>query len=164
MKKIIALAAIAALSTVAQADGFYIGGDVGKSRVSDIEFKSTSYALFGGYKFTDNIAAEVGYRNLGKETYTLSGRTANVKLSAVQVSAVFSAAVSSEFSVFGRLGVNSIDIKATGPAGIAKGDETRALIGFGARYALSKEFGLRAEFQKPASDVQVFTFGADYRF
>jgi hypothetical protein len=164
MKKIIALAITAALSTAAQADGFYVGGDVGKSRISDIEFKGTSYALYGGYNFSDSIAAEVGYRNLGKETYTLSGRSATVKLSAFQVSAVFSAAVSKEFSVFGRLGVNTVDIKATGPAGVGKADETRALVGFGARYALSKEFGLRAEFQKPASDVKVFSFGADYRF
>ncbi|MDN3545096.1 outer membrane beta-barrel protein [Kinneretia asaccharophila] len=166
MKKIIALAAIAALSTVAQADGFYIGGDVGKSRISDegLKFKGTSYALFGGYNFSDNVAVELGYRNLGKDTITIRNVPFTLKGNALQVSAVLSAPLGSDFSVFGRLGVNRLEGKLTFPGGAEKETLTRALIGFGARYAISKEFGLRAEFQKAASDTQVFTFGADYRF
>lgn len=166
MKKIIALAAIAALSTVAQADGFYIGGDVGKSRISDdgLKFKGTSYALFGGYQFSDNIAAEVGYRNLGKDTITFRNVPMTLKGNALQVSAVLSAPLGSDFSVFGRLGVNRVEGKASSGNVRFKDSDTNALIGFGARYAISKEFGLRAEFQKPDSDTQVFTFGADYRF
>jgi OOP family OmpA-OmpF porin len=170
MKKIIALAAIAALSTVAQANGFYIGGDVGKSRLSDagISDKDTSYSIFGGYSYTDTVAFELGYRDLYNKSAKAAGVTGKGTVSAVQLSALLSAPINTDFSVYGRLGVNYIrskgKISSIGYSMNAKGSDTRALFGVGARYALSKEFGLRAEFQKPASNVKVLTFGADYRF
>ncbi|MFN5049888.1 outer membrane beta-barrel protein [Roseateles sp.] len=166
MKKIIALAAIAALSTVAQADGFYAGGDVGNARWKDdgATFKDTSFAVFGGYNFSDNVAVELGYRNLGKDTVRVLNVPVTVKANALQVSAVLSAPVSTDFAVFGRLGVNRIEVKNSFAGGNGKDNETKALIGFGARYAISKEFGLRAEFQKPASNIRVLSIGADYRF
>lgn len=166
MKKIIALAAIAALSTVAQADGFYVGGDVGKTSWKDDgeTLKDTSFAVFGGYAFNDTVSLELGYRNLGKDTVTIAKVPVTVKGNALQLSAVLSAPLSADFSVFGRLGVNRLEAKASSAGVSEKDNETKALIGFGARYAISKQFGLRAEFQKPASNIKVFSFGADYRF
>lgn len=162
MKKIIALAAIAALSTVAQADGFYVGGDVGQSRlkIEGLTFKGNTVSVFGGYNFSENVAVEVGYRDLGKDT--VDG--VRLKANGLQVSAILSAPVSTDFAVYGRLGVNRLEAKATGNGLSGKETDTKALIGFGARYAINKEFGLRAEFQKPASNVRVLSIGADYRF
>lgn len=170
MKKIIALAAIAALSTVAQADGFYIGGDVGKSRLSEavISDKDTSFSIFGGYSYTDTVAFELGYRDLYNKSVKAAGVTAKGTLNAVQLSALLSAPINTDFSVYGRLGVNYIrdkgNVSFSGYSMSGKGSHTRALFGFGARYAISKEFGLRAEFQKPASNIRVLSIGADYRF
>jgi len=66
--------------------------------------------------------------------------------------------------VYGRLGVNRIEAKATAGGNSAKDSTTKALFGIGLRYAVSKEFGLRAEFQKPESSTNVLTVGADIRF
>ncbi|WP_349741888.1 outer membrane beta-barrel protein [Roseateles cavernae] len=166
MKNIIALALVATLSTAAQAEGFYIGADVGQTRISEqgAKFKDTGLNLYGGYQFSENIAAEAGYRTLGKDTVSVFNVPVTVKGSALQLSAVLSAPLGTDFSVFGRVGVNRIEVKASAQGQRDKDSETKALFGFGARYAVSKQVGLRAEFQKPASDVKVFSAGIDFRF
>lgn len=171
MKKIIGLAIGAALSTTAQAEGFYIGADVGQARVKDQgeTFKDTGFNLYGGYLFNENVAIEGGYRTLGKDTISVKlpaqpAVDVTVKASALQLSAVLSAPLSKEFSVFGRVGVNRIEVKASALGESDKDSETKALVGFGARYAINKQIGLRAEFQKAASNVRIFSAGVDYRF
>ncbi|HEY9103307.1 outer membrane beta-barrel protein, partial [Chitinimonas sp.] len=74
MKKQFSLLAIAAvLAAPAFADNFYVGGDVGSSKIEadagngfDISKTDTTYSVFGGYQFHPNFAAEVAYRDLGK--------------------------------------------------------------------------------------------------
>jgi OmpA-OmpF porin, OOP family len=161
MKKIIALALAATLAAPAFANEFYIGGDVGQSRVdAGVTFKGTGVNVYGGYQLTPSIAFEAGYRSLGDDTKY------GIKLegSAVQASALYQLPLGSQVSVFGRLGVNRVELKASADGYSAKDDETKAFFGLGARYALNKQFGLRVEFQKPHSDVEIFSAGIDYRF
>jgi OmpA-OmpF porin, OOP family len=162
MKKIIALALAATLAAPAFASEFYIGGDVGQNRTDfgGVTFKGTGFNVYGGYQLTPSIAFEAGYRSLGDDTKY------DVKLegSAVQASALYQLPLSSQVSVFGRLGVNRVEVKASVYGYSGKDDETKAFFGLGARYALNKQFGLRVEFQKPHSDVEIFSAGIDYRF
>ncbi|QPF75549.1 porin family protein [Roseateles sp. DAIF2] len=162
MKKIIALAIVAALSTAAQAEGFYVGTDVGQTRfkAEDTTFKSNGVNLYGGYLLNDNVSFEAGWRSLGSDTQFGD----KLKGSALQASVLLSAPLSNSFSLFGRLGVSRVESKVTGPGLNEKDSETKGLVGFGARYAINKQIGLRAEFQKPHPDVKLISVGVDYRF
>ena len=163
MKNIIALALAATLAAPAfAASDFYIGGDVGQTRISEggLKFKSTGASIYGGYQLTSNIAIEAGYRNLGSDT--VAG--VKIKGSALQASALFLAPLSTDFSLFGRLGVNRVEAKASAAGQSFKDNETKAFFGFGGRYAVSKQVGLRVEFQQPEQDVKVFSAGIDFRF
>jgi OmpA-OmpF porin, OOP family len=161
MKKIVALALAATLAAPAFANEFYIGGDVGQNRtdLGGVTFKGTGVNVYGGYQLTPSIAFEAGYRSLGEDNkygFKLKG-------SAVQASALYQLSLGSQVSVFGRLGVSRVELEASG-LWSGKDDETKAFVGLGARYALNKQFGLRVEFQKPNSDVEIFSAGIDYRF
>src|SRR5258706_4187699 len=73
-----ALPAAAQMNTSA----FYVGGSVGQSKFKNsctglpagfsCDEKDTAWRILGGYQFTPNIAAEVGYHNFG-ETKASSG-------------------------------------------------------------------------------------------
>lgn len=176
MKKLMALAMAAAFAAPAFAGDFYVGGDIGRSKVKGgsesiggvtvtmADWKDTTYAIFGGYTLNDNFALELGYRSLGKNTVSVDSKTVDVKGSALQASVVASMPVGNDFSIYGRLGVNSVKVKATYAGNSETDSESKALIGFGARYAISKEAGVRAEFQKLASDVSTLTVGVDFKF
>lgn len=163
MKNIIALALVATLAAPAfAASDFYIGTDVGQTRIHEdgIKVKGTGVSVYGGYQLTPNVAFEAGYRNLGSDTV----QGVKIKGSAVQASALFLAPLSTDFSLFGRLGVNRVELKASAAGDSIKDSETKAFFGIGGRYALNQQVGLRVEFQKPHSDVKVFSAGIDFRF
>lgn len=166
MKKIIVLALAAACAAPVLAADFYVGADVGRNRFDDegMKLNKTGLSVFGGYIVSDNIAIEAGYRRLVNGTTTFGSTKVDIDAHALQLSGLFSLPVSSELSLFGRLGVNSIKVKASAGARKGSDSDTKALVGFGARYALTKEVGLRVEYQKPASDFSVISAGIDIRF
>lgn len=170
MKKLMALAMAAAFAAPAFAGDYYAGGDVGRNRFSQNgdSATKTGLALFGGYKVNSNVSLEAGYRSLVKETVTEGSDSLAVDLYALQFSGVFSAPVSNEFSVYGRLGVNSlrgsITLKSAGLTIEDSGNKTKALWGIGASYAFSKDVALRVEFQKPMKEIQVLSVGVKFDF
>lgn len=165
-KKMMALGIAALLSAPAFAGDFYAGADLGRTRINvdGTNFTATGGSIYGGYQLNSNIAFEAGYRGFGNSTETFSGVRVKVEGSALQASALYSVPLSNEFSLFGRLGLNRVEAKASSGGVSIKDHDTKGLFGLGARYAVSKEVGLRAEFQKPDSDVKIFTIGADFRF
>jgi len=170
MKKLMALAMAAAFAAPAFAGDFYAGADIGRNRFSQdgVSFNKTGLAVFGGYKMNDTISLEAGYRSLLKESASQGSVSASVDLYALQFSGVFSAPVSNEFSVFGRLGLNSlrgdVKIKDGNTTYSDSGNETKFLWGIGASYAFSKDVALRVEFQKPVKEIQVLSVGVKFNF
>ncbi|MGM9515013.1 outer membrane beta-barrel protein [Roseateles sp. DB2] len=170
MKKLMALAMAAAFTAPAFAGDFYAGGDVGRNRFSQngVSFNKTGLAVFGGYKLNDTVSLEAGYRSLLKETASQGSVSASVDLYALQFSGVFSAPVSNEFSVYGRLGLNSlrgdVKIKEGNVTYSDSSNETKFLWGIGASYAFTKDVALRVEFQKPVKEVQVLSVGVKFAF
>ncbi|STR45390.1 outer membrane beta-barrel protein [Iodobacter fluviatilis] len=158
------------------AEGFYIGADVGSSKVSSdfISGNDTTFGIHGGYKFSPYLAAEIGYRDHGKaeEKYSIYNLSVNAK--SVNASVIGSYPFTEAFSVYGRLGVASI--KATLEANTKNSytfysdekTETKAMFGIGAQYAFNKNFSLRTEYTQYAEieDVKLsaFTIGANYSF
>ncbi|TDP63229.1 outer membrane beta-barrel protein [Roseateles toxinivorans] len=166
MKKIIVLALAAACAAPVLAADFYVGADVGRNRFDDegLKLNKTGLSVFGGYVISNNIAIEAGYRRLVDGTATFGATKVDIDAHALQLSGVFSVPVATDLSLFGRLGINNIKIKASSNAARASDNETKALFGIGARYAVSPQVGLRVEYQKPASDFSVISAGVDIRF
>lgn len=170
MKKFAILAIAAAACLPAVASDFYAGGDISRNKYTadGAKLNRTSYAVYGGYSLNTTVAFEAGYRSLMNETYKAGANSIDLDAYALQLSAVFSLPVADQFSVYGRLGVNNlrskVKVNANGINATEKENETKALFGIGARYAVSQQVGLRVEFQKPASNVQVLSAGIDFRF
>lgn len=205
-KTIIALTLAAASTVAfAQNTGFYVGGGVGVSdtKFNSSDFSvgvatireskdrtDTAWKLFGGYDFNKNLAIEAGYTDLGNPKYKYAGVGILAGLSAqatADQTAWFVAAkgtlpISQQFNLFGKLGVTSNHLKVSmsaslpGFSGSASKTHTDALIGVGAEYLVTKNVGIRAEYEnygRFGGDVQnstgrtkadVWSISASFKF
>ena len=122
---------------------YYIGGDVGKTtqRVDGNSQKRTSdsYSIFGGYKFNENFAAEVGYSDLGKVDF--GGVTAKNKV--YSLDGIARAPLGAGFGVYGKVGLAYAQRDFN--TGLGDKDKTGLKLGVGVDYALTKNVSLRAE-------------------
>jgi len=160
LKKVaVALTLVAAFAS-AQAQSnhaFYAGADVGNTTVDGLDgADKLSYGIFGGYKFNDNVAAELNVRHMAKWN--------SVNLSQAGLSVLGIVPVSKEFSVYGRLGYNNLSASASSGNRTVTATTSGALYGVGVNFQVSKEVGIRAEYQRPASDTKNFSVGAHYSF
>jgi len=154
LKKLSIAAAIAVLSISAQAqtaNAVYVGADVGSTTIDGLSGNKTSYGALAGYKFSENVAAEVAYRHLFKAE---SG-SKSTDLNQAMISVLGIVPVSKEFQVFGRLGYNTVK----GDSSVSSG-----LYGVGVQYQFTANIGARLEFQKPGSDTKNFSAGVTYAF
>jgi hypothetical protein len=114
------IAAAVVLSTLAAswfaAPGSFAGVDACRNRLhSDDDVNSPG--AFVGYRFDDYLGAELGYRELGKRSASTGF---DYKAEQTALSAVATLPLSNGLNVFGRLGVNNIDVtpmsaRSTGP-------------------------------------------------
>ena len=127
---------------------------------SGLKWSATGAAVFGGYRFNENFAVELGYRNLGSNDVL----GVDLKANSTQLSMLGTLPMSKEWGVYGRLGINTLHAKATAAGVTASDRQTKALIGAGLRYEVSPTVGLRLEVQKPYADTNTVAFGAEFRF
>jgi OOP family OmpA-OmpF porin len=136
----------------------YIGGGVGQSKFKDgcaggtfpgasCDDKDTSFRLFGGYQFNRNIAAELGYADLGKAKASAAGVSEEAKATAWDLSAVGTFPVWQQLSVLGRLGAYHGEGKLSGVVS-GKKNTTNVTFGVGAQYDFTRNLGVRAEWQR----------------
>ena len=152
--------------------GLYLGGSAGWSR-ADIDgprlpagFATTSlsrdedeagFKLFGGYRFTRNLAVEGGYANLGKFGFSGTATPASTFSNSFKVDGWFVDAVAmvplqQGFSLLGRIGAYFNQVK-TSPAATGalaagphiKDRDTSLKVGLGAQYEVSPALAVRAE-------------------
>lgn len=196
-------AVLAASSAQATDTGFYVGGSFGQSKVNDFngadidaellagygltsststDDTDTGWKAFAGYRFSKHLAVEGAYTNLGETTantvITAPGAgTINTTLEAggLTVSALGILPLGSNFSLFGRLGVNfwNIDVTATGAGsgGAASAsdndDGTDWVYGVGAAYSINKNLSLRGEWERydfGDGDVDLLSAGVSWSF
>ena len=153
---------------------------------SSMDDNDTGYKFQLGYKFSPNWALEGGYVDLGKFNYnaTFTGGTANaqVKASGINLAAVGTYPISEQFSIFGKLGFIDAKVEenasATGPGGAGTGSASSTKVktnyGFGASYSFSKDWGVRAEWERFSklgdnnttgeSDVDLLSVGVVFDF
>jgi len=132
MKKLLMAGAVAGAILAGPAGAqMYVGLGAGASRTDTNE---TSYKLYGGYQFTPNWGAELAYNDLGRyrnaniESWTLAG-TGTIPLGM-------------QWSVFGKLGVAANRSRFAGTTNYRD-----VLVGVGVNYILSKNVGLRLEYE-----------------
>ena len=168
------------ISPVAMADSpFYIGASAGeadntdsacKGLVDKCDKKDTGLKIFAGYEFTDNIAFELDYFDLGETKFQLrdypfqntlvdldNGKTT---YDGWGVSVVPSIDVAKNLKIFGRIGfVNStVETKTTITAvngnpipdtpDKRRSRDMSGRFGAGIQYDLNDQFAVRAEFEK----------------
>lgn len=141
MKKTLTVVALAATALVAHAEGFYVGGGVGVSHVSDtsadmsaklvsalggtarttMDSSVNNVRLVGGYKVNENVAIELGYINTSDFNLSAAGTTGgniaytakgNISFSGFDVSAVLRPSVASGYNnFFATVGLHSYKAK-----------------------------------------------------
>jgi len=189
-----ALAILIATPAWSQDAGFYLGASIGQSRVKDFcddsggfscDDKDTAWKLLGGYQFNRHLAVEAGYTDLGE--IGLSGALSGVsvrgtiEVTAFELMGVGSIPLMDRFSLYGKLGLYHAETKqnVTGSLGAVtvtdneKEKNTDLTFAFGARFDITRNLGVRAEWQRyldvgggeiGEDDVDVLSVGLLYRF
>ena len=154
-----ALAVMASSSFAADAPKFYAGVDAGSTKLDNYD-RETSYGAFVGYQFNTNFALEGGYRRLAD--FDVIG--ADVKADQAAISVIGSLPVGNGFGVYGRLGYNRVDVKASYNGYSAKDKTDGVLYGIGATYAFTPVITGRIEAQRPTSDTTNISAGVAFAF
>lgn len=179
----------AALATLqASAQGFYIGASFGSSdfdkgnvipdlmTTGNVDGKDSGTKLFGGYQVNRNLGLELAYADLGKTNYgpgssgPCSVTNGTVKASGFNFSAVGTLPLNPSFDLFGKIGFYAWEAKANdttcGAPFSDKATGTDLSYGVGATYNLTKNFGIRAEWEqyKAVDDISLLSIGVAYKF
>jgi OmpA-OmpF porin, OOP family len=171
----------AAAAVQAQDGGFYLGGALGQSKFkewcdtggSTITFASckdtdTAWKVLGGYRFNRYIAAEASYVDWGEVTAS----TATAQVAAEQYSyglaVMGTLPLGERFELFGKVGFLMTEQETrriTPNPSTFKRDETELHYGLGAKYAFTKNWALRGEWENTDKlKVEMLSIGVEYRF
>jgi OmpA-OmpF porin, OOP family len=178
-------AASFALPTVAQVSApsvssAYVGGSLGQAELdldcegASCEKKDTTWRVFGGYQFHRHFSAELGYANLGEARVDFGpGDQFTAEARAWDISAVGILPVG-PVSLIGRLGLYRANTELRDSASGESADDNNSglLIGLGVQYDVTKNLGVRAEWQQYADvghgdtefDVRVINLGVVWKF
>lgn len=151
------IAAALAAPLAAQADNAYVGANIGSAKQkldtpdgSGTE-STTGYKLYGGYDYTKNFGAEVGYVDFRKVEGSDSGYGVSNKPSAIYAAATGTLPLNAQLSLFGKLGVaytrSTFDVWAPGMTVSTTKHKTNAVIGFGTSFALDQKITFVAEYE-----------------
>jgi OOP family OmpA-OmpF porin len=151
------IGAAIAFPVAAQAEGYFVGGNVGRSEQKldapgfSLKDNGTGFKLNGGYQFTANYGVEVAYVNFGKAEIKNDGGYIKSEPQTVFVAATGTLPLNNEFSLFGKVGIAQNHVKVTARApGVNSSDSenrTTAVFGIGAAYQLNKNVSFVAEYE-----------------
>lgn len=184
----LAFAALAAIGSSASAQGLYVGASGGMSKfdvdctgTSQCDKSDSAYKVFGGYQINDGFAVEAAYVSVGKTDASVDltpGLRASLdtKVTGFDVAGVVRAPFGSQWHGFAKLGLTSYEAKSNLRVnnafyGSDKDDGWKPLFGLGVSYAVSKQLGVRAEWESRRIEVlsenmtiNTFTVGVHYAF
>ncbi|HEX6689759.1 MAG TPA: outer membrane beta-barrel protein [Burkholderiales bacterium] len=191
----VALAACAAAAMIVPAAGLaqggpdsstYLGGTVGQSQAKDFctdvsgagttcDDKYTTWSILVGYQWNRNLGFEIGYRDLGQAHANGPGGSVTSEAKAFELLAMGILPVGDRFSVYGKFGAyfGESDVVTSVPGvGVATDHDSNIDLtyGVGVQFELTKQFGLRAEWQRYQDmstsniDVDAISIGLIWRF
>ena len=133
--------------------GFYIGAEVGQTKVDDAD-NDIGFKLLGGYRFHPNIAAEVGYGMLYDKD--------DVEVTALEFVAVGMFPVANQLSILGKLGLANVEVDTSG----GSEDKTELTWGLGVQFDVNRNLGVRALWQRYETEdaVDYLAIGATWKF
>jgi OmpA-OmpF porin, OOP family len=150
--------------------GFFVSAQAGRSRFdigndglgNDFGKKNATVGGVGvGYAFNPIVAVELSYNDYGKVNFG----GVDGKAKSTQFSALLSAPIANEFSVYGRLGAASTDRKVVGFGSDSSDKKTEAVYGVGFGYNFAKNIKGTVEYQKlDDSKVEALTAGVKFGF
>src|SRR5205807_2535470 len=165
--------------------GWYLGASVGQSKARHVDCtgfscdtRAAAFGILGGYQVNRYFAAELGYHDFGRVTFSAPGVSANTKASAAELVGLGAYPFANPFSVYGKVGAYRAEAKASASiAGLGSGSlkdrNTDLTIGFGAQCDVTREALVRAEWQRyknvggddtGKSDIDVISIGLIWRF
>lgn len=148
----------------AEPGSFYAGADVGRTKITDVDGRDTSFGGFVGYKFHPNFAVELGQRRLFERDYRWGNEGANVRADQTSLSLVGSLPVADGLSVYGRLGAARIQERFSTGSFTNKDSTTKALYGIGLSYAITPAIAARVEVQKISQQATNLSTGLSFQF
>ena len=161
----------------AQSSRFYAGASAGLTDGSgcsglagiglgSCDDRDTGLKIFGGMSFTRNLAAEIGWVDLGTLDATTPGGSARISVDGFQIAGLGIVPLSTDFGVFGKLGLYLWNANASGP-GATGGSGTDFMFGGGVMWRIAPRFDLRGEWERFNTDqvnINLYSVGVQYRF
>lgn len=151
------IGAAVAFPFAAQAEGIYVGGNVGRAEqklsVEGESFKDSSvgYKLYTGYEFNNTFGIEGGFTDLRKAEKTAYGVRGEVKTRNFYVAGTATLPLNEQFNLFAKAGFArnrvTVDVSAANEHDSVRKNRTSPLLGIGASYKLDKNLSLVAEFE-----------------
>lgn len=194
-KQVIAAAVLAGVSMPSLASDFYVLVDAGKSKFeidvgsSSGSLKENVISIGGGYKFNDNFAIELTYRDLGEigeesidysDDYDFYTEKGTVSASALQLSVLGAISLGEAAKLYGRVGFADLELESKYEYNvIANGQsfsgsesdsasKNKAIFGAGLSYSFSPSFAVRAEYSQYGEwedlTISTTTIGLTYQF
>jgi len=128
-----------------------------------------------GYSFGNGFALEGGYTNFGKYRASQGGVGLNARPEALSLSGAYTADLTPEWGLTGRVGVATVRTKLGADVGLLSGSDaerkTQPIVGLAVNYALTPstrvELGVdatRAQYQGEKSNVRMVSLGARMAF
>jgi OmpA-OmpF porin, OOP family len=167
-----------AAAVQAQDGGIYLGGALGQSRFTewcDIPLASckdtdTAWKVLGGYRFNRYLAAEATYVDWGEATASNSaGAQALARQQSYGLAAVGTLPLGERFELFGKAGFlmteQETETRNVASPRTVNRDESELHYGLGAKYAFTKNWALRGEWENTDKlKVELLSIGVEYRF
>lgn len=161
-----------ASAAIPEKEGWYLGAGIGYShykatKIGEV-FKDgnqknsgTGMKLYGGYQFDNIWAVEFEYVDFGKYTNKIPQAELSVRSSGIGISGIGTIPLSSEFSVFGKLGAFTKFSKAQlqSTDGVERNQDkntsTVPMVGLGTEYHFTQNVSLRAEYEYFGKDKEM---------
>jgi len=167
------------------AENFYGALDLGQTTakdactglpagVSGCEDTASMFRVAGGYQFAPMWGVEISYGDYGKASAgTGFGISIDWQLSGFQVSGTGTFPLGDAFSLIGKLGIASTDLKLSGGGSSLSATSTNLAYGIGAQYDFTKNISVRAQYEDLGnvgddntgkSKVTLLSAGVVYKF
>ncbi len=136
---------------VADNDGLYVGGSLGYTSLEDedgvfsYEDNPVGYKIIGGYKFTNFLAVEGAYANLGEASDSIAGLgEVDTEFSGFSATALGIIPLT-VFDVFGKLGYYSGDLEVSALGVTGDDSDTGVTAGAGVMFNLIPTLSFRGD-------------------